>query len=141
MPQLIPELRNLLAAAILGSSLITASAWEDYVRLRLSRKLQCLFPRTPLTFLSCPFSRLLPRSRFAALSLKVHDRMTGMFLALAGFGKEAVHVMSVRGGERVFDAPDFLEHHVTGRLFRWNVSQFAHFLFPAVLPVCKSPEG
>jgi hypothetical protein len=80
-------------------------------------------------------------SRLAALGLEIYDRMAGMFLALTGFGKEAVHVMSVRGGERVFDAPDFLKHHVTGRFFRLNVSRFAHFLFPAVLPVCKSPEG
>ena len=46
-------------------------------------------------------------SRFAAFGLEIHDRMAGKFLPFAGVGKEAVHVVSVRGRERVFDAPDF----------------------------------
>ena len=65
--------------------------------------------------------------------------MAGMLLALAGLGKKAIHIVSVRGRERVFDVPYFLQHHVTGGLFRLNISRFAHFL--AVLPACKSPDG
>ena len=59
----------------------------------------------------------VPVSRLAALGLQVHDRMAGVFLVLAGFGKEAIHVVSVGSRERVFDAPDFPQHQVAvGRL-------------------------
>lgn len=65
-------------------------------------------------------------SRFAALALPVHHRVAGMFLALACFGKQTVNVMSVGGGQGVLDVPDFLEHHIAGRLNGLDVSRFAH---------------
>src|SRR5438093_13477772 len=65
-------------------------------------------------------------SAFAPFGLKVHNGVAGKFLALAGFGKEAIHIMSVRGRERVFDAPNLLKHQVTGRFLPSNISRFAH---------------
>ena len=44
--------------------------------------------------------------------MKIHDRMAGKFLAFAGISKEAIHVVSVGSGERVFDTPDLLEHQI-----------------------------
>ena len=43
--------------------------------------------------------------------------MAGKFLVFAGVGEKTIHVVAVGGGERVFDAPDFLEHQV-GALIR-----------------------
>jgi hypothetical protein len=65
---------------------------------------------TPLTF-----DR--PSLRLAALALKVHDRMAGTFLPVAGVGEKTIHVVSVGSRERVRNAPDFLEHQV-GALIR-----------------------
>ena len=80
-------------------------------------------------------------SRLAALCLKIHDRVAGTFLVFATFGKKAIHVVAVGGGERIFDASDFLEHHIARRFGGLNVSRLTHRRFPVILPVCKSPAG
>ena len=69
-------------------------------------------------------------SRLAAFGLQVHDWMAGMFLAFARLGEQAVNSVSARGGQFVFDAPDFLVHQVASGfhghdsnfspLTRWN---------------------
>jgi hypothetical protein len=76
-------------------------------------------------------------SCLAAFGLKIDDRVTGTLLAFAAFGKKPIHVVAVGGGERVFDAPDFLEHHVTRLFGGLNVSRLTHRHFPVILPVCK----
>ena len=58
-------------------------------------------------------------SRLSPFGLKVHDRVAGNFLSLARIGKKPVHVVSIGGGKRVLDAPDFLEHQV-GALVRFH---------------------
>ena len=50
-------------------------------------------------FVNHPVVAHAAASPIAALGLKVHDRMAGMFLAFARLGKEAVHVASVGRGE------------------------------------------
>jgi hypothetical protein len=44
--------------------------------------------------------------------------MAGKFLAFVGIGKKATHIIVTRGGQFIFDAPDFLKYQVTlGRRF------------------------
>lgn len=57
-------------------------------------------------------------SRFAALALQVHNPVARMFLALVRIGKKPVNVVPASGGQLIFDAPDFLKHHVAGGLCR-----------------------
>jgi hypothetical protein len=35
-----------------------------------------------------------------------------MLLPFAGFREKTMHVMPARGGQLIFDAPDFLEHNI-----------------------------
>jgi len=51
-------------------------------------------------------------SCFGALGLKVHDRMAGLFLAFASFGKQPVNAVSARRGQLVLGAPDFPQDKV-----------------------------
>jgi hypothetical protein len=72
-------------------------------------------------------------SRLAAFRLQIHDRVAGTLLAFATLGKKTIHVMAVGSPERIFDAPDFLEHYIALRFGGWNICRFAHCRFPAVL--------
>ena len=50
--------------------------------------------------------------RLLTLRLKVDDRVAGMFLAWAGVREKAMPIVPPRGGQFVFEAPDFLEHQI-----------------------------
>jgi hypothetical protein len=78
-----------------------------------------------------------PLSRFAAFALEIYDGMAGKFLTLAGIGKEAIHIVAERGRERVFDAPDFLQHQVA---FRFRVDRsgcLIHKVVEEIPPACR----
>jgi hypothetical protein len=59
--------------------------------------------------------------------LEVYDGVAGVFLALAGFGEEAVNIVTAGGGEFVFDAPDFAQDKVPlGRFDLLFLQKVAH---------------
>ena len=65
------------------------------------------------------FSIASPSLRLAAFALKIHNRMAGKFLPFARIGEKAINVVSTRGGQFVFDAPDFAQDKIAfGRLNR-----------------------
>jgi hypothetical protein len=67
--------------------------------------------------------------------------MAGEFLPLAGVGEKAIHVVSVRGRELVFDAPNFLQHQV-GALVRLQIfCRVTHIVLQSARPACKAREG
>ena len=51
-------------------------------------------------------------------ALEVYDGVSGKLLALPGIGKQAMHVVSTRGGQLIFDAPDFLKHQIASAFGR-----------------------
>ena len=51
-------------------------------------------------------------------ALEVYDGVSGKLLAFPGIGKEAMHVVSTRGGQLIFDAPDFLKHQIASAFSR-----------------------
>ena len=65
-------------------------------------------------------------SRLAALGLKIHDRMAGMFLAFAGVGKKAINTVTTCGGQLVFNAPDFPQNETAFGPFNSVVLQCFH---------------
>src|SRR5580700_1372926 len=65
--------------------------------------------------------------------------MTGMFLPLARLGKQFFHAMPARGGQRIFDAPDFLQHLVAAKTWLRIACCFIHTILHSVHPACRSP--
>ena len=59
-----------------------------------------------------------PSSRLGAFALEIYDRVAANFLAFPGLGKEAMYVVSTRGGQLIFDAPDFLKHQIASAFGR-----------------------
>ena len=89
---------------------------------------------------SCRCNAAPPSSRLAAVALEVNNGVAGTLLAFPGVGKETMHIMSTRGGQRVFDAPDFPEHQIASTFGCRFFHCLDHIILPGVLPACKSPE-
>ena len=84
-----------------------------------------------LTVVSNTFSWL------GALGLEVHDRMAGLFLAFASYGKQPANAVSARGGQLVLGAPDFPQDKVAlGRFNGLGLDCFQKFWKLAKLKPC-----